>query len=90
MLPVEALDRAIDARADLLAELGADTDGVRLLHGIAEGLPGIAVDRYGPILLIQTWREPLSLADVEALHRLATDRLGATRTVPLDRYLSMN
>ena len=25
-----------------------------------EGIPGFAIDRYGPIALAQTWREPLT------------------------------
>ena len=44
-----------------------DTDCVRLLHGISEGWPGVAVDRYGPVLLVQTWREPLEDGVLEAL-----------------------
>jgi len=35
------------------------TNCYRLFHGATEGVPGLSIDRYGPILLIQTWREPL-------------------------------
>ena len=76
MSPSDALGRALDARAELLDSLGDQTTAVRLLHGIAEGVPGVAIDRYGPVLLIQTWRDPLTLAEVDALHRVATDALG--------------
>lgn len=31
----------------------ADTDAVRLVHGEADGLPGVIVDRYGPVLVGQ-------------------------------------
>lgn len=40
---------------------------MRLLHGVAEGWPGVAVDRYGSVLLVQTWREPLEPGMLDAL-----------------------
>ena len=45
----ERVARALERRATLL---GADagTDAVRLVHGEADGLPGLAVDRLGPAL----------------------------------------
>ena len=53
-------------RADLLERLRAEaTDCIRLFHGATEGLPGVAVDRYGPEVLVQVWR-PEALADVDA------------------------
>lgn len=73
----ELLQRAIGARAALLTRLHADgTDCYRLLHGIAEGAPGVTVDRYGPLLLVQTWREPLPVAAFEALLATARTELG--------------
>lgn len=57
---LDALARALQNRGDLLSRLkGEGTDIVRLLHGATEGAPGLAIDRYGPLLLLQTWREPL-------------------------------
>ncbi len=51
---------AIASRATLLASLHQQqTDCYRLLHGTVEGAPGLAIDRYGPLLLVQTWRDPL-------------------------------
>jgi 23S rRNA (cytosine1962-C5)-methyltransferase len=62
------LAAALERRGALLERLAAEgTDCYRLFHGIAEGAPGLAIDRYGPILLLQTWREPLDVSDVEAL-----------------------
>lgn len=47
---------AIHRRAGLFAALAAEgTDCVRLFHGAVEGRPGLAVDRYGPVLLTQAW-----------------------------------
>ncbi|MEQ1564909.1 MAG: class I SAM-dependent methyltransferase [Myxococcota bacterium] len=55
-----ALDAALDRRRADLARWEAEaTTCYRLLHGAVEGAPGLTVDRYGPILLVQTWREPL-------------------------------
>lgn len=62
----DLLRAAVDRRADLLASL-PDTDCVRLLHGVAEGSPGVAIDRYGPVLLVQTWRDPLPPGAFDAL-----------------------
>jgi 23S rRNA (cytosine1962-C5)-methyltransferase len=60
--------RAIDARAELLPRLLAEgTDSWRIFHGIAEGRPGLTVDRYGALVLVQTFREPLERADLDAI-----------------------
>ncbi len=70
-MPLEnrLIESALERRRPLLTRLAAeDTNCYRLFHGIAEGAPGIAVDRYGPILLVQTWREPLGEGDLERLH----------------------
>ncbi|MBX3463849.1 MAG: class I SAM-dependent methyltransferase [Planctomycetes bacterium] len=65
---VDLLRGALERRADLLARLhGEGTDCYRLLHGVAEGAAGITLDRYGPLLLLQTFRAPLPAASVSAL-----------------------
>jgi 23S rRNA (cytosine1962-C5)-methyltransferase len=69
---------AIDRRADLLARLQREgTDCYRLFHGVAEGEPGLTVDRYGPVLLLQTFRAPMPAAEVAAIGELVQRRLGA-------------
>ena len=81
MTVATALAAALDRRRPLLARLAAeDTDCVRLLHGIAEDAPGVAIDRYGPILLVQTWRAPLADGELDALAAVANDVLGTTLT----------
>ncbi len=85
-----AVDRALARRSDLLQRLHREgTDCYRLFHGIAEGEPGLSIDRYGPLLLAQTWRAPLSHDDAEELllhvqralgmelHGVANHRMGA-------------
>lgn len=73
-----ALPSALARRAPLLAAWHAEgTDCYRLLHGVAEGAPGVAVDRYGPILLVQTWRDPLAHGDLEPVRQACEDAVGA-------------
>jgi 23S rRNA (cytosine1962-C5)-methyltransferase len=71
-----ALDRALDRRSDAIPRWHAEgTDCYRLLHGAVEDAPGVTVDRYGPILLVQTWRDvPV---DVGALRQRAGSAVGA-------------
>ncbi len=40
------------------------TNAYRLFHGVAEGLPGLTLDRYNELLLLQTFRDPLSEAQI--------------------------
>src|SRR6185295_487076 len=76
-----ALTVALERRRSLLERLTAEgTDCVRLLHGIVEDAPGIAIDRYGPILLVQTWREPLADGELDALAAIASDAVGSKLT----------
>jgi len=76
-----ALSAALDRRRPLLAQLADEgTDCVRLLHGTAEDAPGITIDRYGPILLVQTWRDPLADGELDALAAVVNDTLGTTLT----------
>lgn len=71
------LAAALDRRRPLLDRLHAEgTDAYRLLHGIAEGAPGLTLDRYGSLLLAQTFRTPLGAAEVAALQDTANRALG--------------
>ena len=45
--------RRIERAVALRARLPIDSDGVRLVHGEADGLPGLVVDRYGDLLSAQ-------------------------------------
>lgn len=71
--------RALERRGALLSALAAEgTDCVRLFHGTVEGRPGLTVDRYGPVLLAQTWGAPLAEGELEAIARTIDDTLGTT------------
>jgi 23S rRNA (cytosine1962-C5)-methyltransferase len=62
------LAAAFAARADLLSRLDAEhTDAYRLFHGTVEGRPGLTVDRYGDLLLAQSFHHSLAPEDLAAL-----------------------
>jgi 23S rRNA (cytosine1962-C5)-methyltransferase len=70
--PVEDLgaivQRAIDRRATLRERLAdEETDGYRLLHGAQEGAPGVTLDRYGTLALLQSFHAPVPEASVIAV-----------------------
>ena len=66
------LERAGEAREALAARLEAEgTEAWRVFHGVAEGRPGLAVDRYGSLLVAQLFFGELSEEDLLALRDLA-------------------
>lgn len=77
---LNALSAAIERRLAWMEALGDGTDCVRLLHGAAEGVPGLTIDRYGPILLLQTWKAPLESGLAEKAAEQASARLGVPLT----------
>jgi 23S rRNA (cytosine1962-C5)-methyltransferase len=59
------LAAAIEARRAL--HIGQDSDGMRLVHGESDGLPGLIIDQYGDVLVLQLgsagperWRDTLA------------------------------
>lgn len=66
LLPL--LKDALERRRELLASLHAEhTDCYRLFHGTNEGEPGLTVDRYGPLLLVQSFHQRISAADLTGI-----------------------
>lgn len=64
----ECLAAALDHRAEFIPRLEAEgTNAYRLFHGSAEGVPGLTVDRYGDLLLVQSFHRPLDEAELAAL-----------------------
>ena len=60
-------ERRIARAVALRGRLAVASDGVRLIHGEADGLPGLVVDRYGDLLSAQflsagaeRWRETIA------------------------------
>ena len=71
------LEPALQRRQALLERLHEEgTDCCRLFHGIAEGAPGLTVDRYGSLVLLQTFRESLSVDELAAAEAALRARLG--------------
>ena len=67
----DLLTTARERRATLSRALLVEgTDCFRLFHGAVEGRPGLTVDRYGATVLVQTFREALSDAELEAIREL--------------------
>ncbi len=84
LLPL--LAAALDARADLIARLHAEqTDAYRLFHGSVEGHPGLTVDRYGELLLVQCFHSPLAPETLSSLQAFYAARLPGLTPVFNDR-----
>lgn len=63
-----SLATALEARSQLLARLHAEqTDAYRLYHGTVEGTPGLTIDRYNELLLIQSFHQSLDEATQETI-----------------------
>jgi 23S rRNA (cytosine1962-C5)-methyltransferase len=84
LLPL--LAAAFDERAGLLVRLHAEqTDAYRLFHGSVEGHPGLTVDRYGELLLVQCFHSPLATQALAALRAFYAERLPGLALVYNDR-----
>src|SRR4051794_35842585 len=67
------MQRRVARAVALRARLALPSDGVRLVHGESDGLPGLIVDRYGDLLSaqflaagVERWRGVIAAALVEA------------------------
>jgi len=84
LLPLLAV--AFDARAELLPRLHAEqTDAYRLFHGSVEGHPGLTIDRYGDLLLVQCFHSPLTAETLVALDGFYAGKLPGLTLVYNDR-----
>jgi len=71
-----SIAQAVQRRAELLESLHAEgTDCYRLFHGAVEGAPGITVDRYGPVLLVQSWSRELEPGSLERIQSVVEGAL---------------
>jgi 23S rRNA (cytosine1962-C5)-methyltransferase len=71
----QAISRALARRRSL-----AQRDAFRLVHGEADGLPGLFVDRYGPALSIQSLSEGAEVRK-ELFARMLLEETSATHAV---------
>lgn len=73
-LTEEKLVDAWRSRRALLSDLEQEkTTCYRMFHGVAEGRPGLTIDRYGPVMLVQTWRTVVNEAELQLLAALAKE-----------------
>jgi 23S rRNA (cytosine1962-C5)-methyltransferase len=80
------LAAALVSRRDLLARLEAEqTNAYRLFHGSVEGRPGLTVDRYGDLLLVQTFHQPLEASQLDEIRKFYADALPGLEMVYNDR-----
>jgi 23S rRNA (cytosine1962-C5)-methyltransferase len=85
LLP-DLLAVALANRADLLDRLHAEgTDAYRLFHGSVEGRPGLTADRYGDLLLVQSFHQPLAADELAALEDFYAAALPGLTAVYNDR-----
>lgn len=80
------LARAFASRETLMAQLLTEkTDAYRLFHGTVEGHPGLTVDRYGDLLLVQCFHSPLTPELLAELTAFYAEKLPALALVYNDR-----
>lgn len=74
----QLLNGALAARGELIQKLHREeTDTYRLFHGVNEGWPGLAIDRYGPQVLIQSFQPPLvTMEQVKEIKDIISRHLG--------------
>lgn len=83
---IALLAKALAVRAPLLARLHAEnTDAYRLFHGSVEGRSGLAIDRYGELLLVQSFHSPLLPAELEAIENFYATPFPGLVTIWNDR-----
>lgn len=72
----ELFAKSLGRRAALLEALRAEgTDCYRVFHGIAEGFTGLTVDRYGGLVLLQTFRDALTPAELSGVEAALREEL---------------
>lgn len=83
---IPLLEAAYTQRGELLKQLHAEsTNAYRLFHGSVEGESGLTVDRYGSLLLVQTFHHPLAEGQLAAISEYYGSVLPGLSTVYNDR-----
>ena len=82
----DLLQAAFAARQPLIERLHAeDTNAYRLFNGSSENRPGLTVDRYGDLLLIQTFHNALDGHDRSAIEAFYAKALPGLTAIYNDR-----
>lgn len=80
------LSQAWQTRSDLQQQWQKEhTDCYRIFHGTNEGLPGTTLDRYGPLLILQTFHKSVSDDELEQVREFATESFPDLHLVYNDR-----
>ncbi len=81
----ETLALALERRLSLEEDRDDNSNCHRLVHGAADGFPGVTVDRYGPALLVEQHREDVEISPLVAA---LSERFGATTPIFAKRRYS--
>lgn len=80
------LAAAFEARRELFAKLHAEqTNAYRLFHGSVENSPGLTVDRYNDLLLIQSFHKSLDADERQAISDFYATQIPGLTAVYNDR-----
>ena len=80
------ISQAWQNRSDLKAQwLAENTDCYRIFHGTNEGLPGTTLDRYGPLLILQTFHQPVADDELVQVREFAAEEFPELHLVYNDR-----
>lgn len=80
------ISQAWQNRSDLKAQwLAEDTDCYRIFHGTNEGLPGTTLDRYGPLLILQTFHQSVTDDELAQVREFAAKEFSDVHFVYNDR-----
>lgn len=72
-------------QADAVSWRQQKTDCFRVFHGTSEGVPGLSLDRYGPLALLQLFRPLVLDLDWDILERWCQEQLGVSQLVVWQR-----
>ena len=82
----ELLRAAMTRRSTLMSRLATEqTDCYRLLHGAQEGVPGVTLDRYGDLALLQSFQVPVTDDKVAVVRRVLDEFFTESQLVYNDR-----
>lgn len=80
------LDQAWQNRSKLNTQWQAEnTDCYRIFHGTNEGLPGTTLDRYGPLLILQTFHQRLTDPELQQVKAFTLDHFPQLHLIYNDR-----
>lgn len=80
------LNQAWQSRCELQKQWQQEqTNCYRIFHGTNEGLPGTTLDRYGPLLILQTFHLSLSADELEQVKNFAQETFPELHLIYNDR-----